>query len=418
MNTPIPAPNPTDINGVIHRVNRLGSASELLFSRLYRGIGKKARTSQQANAAQTGRIAPEDAPTRNTPADDDELRRLRAILATIDEGIVMQDNEGRVVLINPAARDLLGSVKAFWASELGTMFADFRTLATGEAGIAPLSEPTRVQVNNRIIGARMGAVADEDGERLGTIIVLRDVTSDVVSERLKDQFVAAITHELRTPMAVIKGASEVLIAQSDKGQPGSRRLLQTLSKNVDILDRMIVELLDISELGDNHFAVQNVPLTVEGLIWSVVNGMRPEIKRAGLDVSVMLRDTSRLNVTGDDQRLSWALGHLLQNAVRYTEAGGHVVMTAFMGSDRGGTRYGMIQVADTGVGISARDLPHIFERFYRGEPRTPNGKLLDPRGLGQGLFIARRVTEAHGGYLSVSSQPGHGSVFTMALPIQ
>jgi len=74
-------------------------------------------------------------------------------------------------------------------------------------------------------------------------------------------------------------------------------------------------------------------------------------------------------------------------------------------------------VIDTGVGIGERDLPNIFDRFYRGEPRTASGKLLDPRGLGQGLFVAKTVTEAHGGWLNVHSQPGQGSVFTMTLPV-
>lgn len=406
---PIP-PDPQTLTGAIVRVNRLGFASERLFSRLYRGIGRRAHAAQPSDM-------PDGTPSETPESTDTELQRLRGVLATIDEGVIMQDNEGRVVLINTAARDLLGSIKTFWSSELGTLFANYREEVTTEAGIAPLSEPTRVQVNNKIVGARLGAVADEDGQRLGTIIVLRDVTSDVLSERLKDQFVTAITHELRTPMAVIKGASEVLMAQAEIGNPANMRMLQTLSKNVDVLDRMILELLDISELDENHFAVHRNALTVEELLWNVVNGMRPEIKRAGLDVSVMLRDTPQLQLAGDDQRLRWALGHLIQNAIRYTEKGGHIVLTAFLGSDRRGSRYGMIQVADTGVGISERDLPHIFERFYRGEARNPAGKLLDPRGLGQGLFIARRVTEAHGGYLSVHSTRGQGSVFTMALPV-
>jgi len=328
----------------------------------------------------------------------------------------MQDNEGRVVLINAAARELLGSIKTFWESELGRLFASYRSVAAAEAGISPLSEPTRVQVNNRIIGARLGAVADEDGVRLGTIIVLRDITKDALSERLKDRFITAVTHELRTPMTVIKGISEVLIAQSKNGTPASPKLLQTLSRNVDVLDRMIVDLLDISELSDENFTVEKAPVNLEELLWNVVRGMRRDIARAGLDISVMIRDTSALRIVGDDMRLRWAMGHLLQNAVRYTEAGGHIVVTAFIGTDRRSARYGMVQVADTGAGIAERDLPHIFERFYRGEARTPSGKLIDPRGLGQGLFIVRKIAEAHGGYVSVSSQPGQGSVFTMALP--
>jgi signal transduction histidine kinase len=397
---PIP-PNPQTVSGALFRVNSLGSASEKLFTRLYRGI----RTRNTAAA-----------PTPPDPASDEEVKRLQAVLAALDDGIVMQDNEGRVVLINAAARELLGSIKTFWESELGRLFASYRSVAAAEAGISPLSEPTRVQVNNRIIGARLGAVADEDGVRLGTIIVLRDITKDALSERLKDRFITAVTHELRTPMTVIKGISEVLIAQSKNGTPASPKLLQTLSRNVDVLDRMIVDLLDISELSDENFTVEKAPVNLEELLWNVVRGMRRDIARAGLDISVMIRDTSALRIVGDDMRLRWAMGHLLQNAVRYTEAGGHIVVTAFIGTDRRSARYGMVQVADTGAGIAERDLPHIFERFYRGEARTPSGKLIDPRGLGQGLFIVRKIAEAHGGYVSVSSQPGQGSVFTMALP--
>ncbi|HEX2907089.1 MAG TPA: HAMP domain-containing sensor histidine kinase, partial [Phototrophicaceae bacterium] len=185
------------------------------------------------------------------------------------------------------------------------------------------------------------------------------------------------------------------------------------SRNVDILDRMIVELLDISEMSASAFSIRRDPVNLEELIWNVVNGITPEVKRAHLDVTVMLRDVERLQVVGDDQRLRWSLGHLLQNAIRYTEAGGHIIVMA-SGSD---ARNVTIQVVDTGVGITKKDLPHIFERFYRGEPRTASGKLLDPRGLGQGLFVARSVTESHGGYLTVRSEPGQGSIFTMVLPV-
>ena len=116
-----------------------------------------------------------------------EIERLNSILASIDQGVIMQDNEGRLVLVNEAARKLLGSIKAFWQSELGTLFNNFREVTAVDSELSPLSEPTRVQINNRIIGAQLAAVADEAGNRLGTIIVLRDVTREALSDRLKDQ---------------------------------------------------------------------------------------------------------------------------------------------------------------------------------------------------------------------------------------
>lgn len=400
-----PTPDPQEITAAIKQVDGLGTASERLFSRLYRTFLRRSRVSWDELAAQNR------AYQRQLEQREAEIERLNAILATIDEGVIMQDNDGRLVMFNNAARELLGSVKSFWQSELGTLFNNYRDIATVDSEISPLSEPTRVQVNNRIIGAQLAAVADEAGRRLGTIIVLRDVTRETLSERLKDQFVTAISHELRTPMAVIKGVSEVM-QNLGENQPPNRKLLETLSRNVDILDRMIVELLDISELTTDEFTVRRNRVRVEELIWNTINGLMPEIRRAQLDVALMAGRAKRLYISGDAEKLRWAFGHLLQNSIRYTEPGGHVLITA----SRTDPTQITLQVSDTGVGISERDLPHIFERFYRGEPRTASGKVLDPRGLGQGLFIARRVTEAHGGYLSVRSQQGQGSVFTMVLP--
>jgi two-component system sensor histidine kinase BaeS len=213
-------------------------------------------------------------------------------------------------------------------------------------------------------------------------------------------------------MAVIKGASELITNQPDRLP--NPKFLDTISRNVDILDRMIVELLDISEMTANAFQVRRDSIDFEELIWQVEGGMRPEVKKAKLDVMVMMKDVHRLRVAGDQQRLRWALGHLLQNSIRYTESGGHITLIAGPSGDS----HIAIQVIDNGVGISNRDMPHIFDRFYRGEPRTKSGKLLDPRGLGQGLFVARTVTEAHGGYLTVQSDVGQGSIFTMVLPGQ
>lgn len=215
-------------------------------------------------------------------------------------------------------------------------------------------------------------------------------------------------------MTVIKGASEVL-AGLPEDQPVNRRLLNTLTRNVDILDRMVVELLDISEMGAETFSVRDDHVDVEPLLWSIVSSMTPEMSKAKIDLSFMMRDTQKLIVNGDSQRLRWAFGHLLQNSIRYTEASGHIVIAA--GLDEENSNYIAVDVIDSGVGISEKDLPHIFERFYRGEPRTNSGKLLDPRGLGQGLFVAKTVADAHKGYLSVKSKEGEGSAFTMYLPI-
>ncbi len=401
--------DPNDVSGALERVDALGSASERLFSRVYRTLGLRRQFETELRKRddfirrQHGKIAQRD----------EDIEKLSAILATISEGVIVQDNEGRVIMVNTAARDLLGTIKNFWESELGVLYNRYRSAQTITLGseLVPMGDPQRVSVNNRIVGAQAAVLADDHGRRIGTVILLRDVTTDVLSERLKDQFITAISHELRTPMAVIKGVSEVITAQTEKGQLNTR-LLETLSRNVDVLDRMIVELLDISELATGSFAVRRDPVQVEELLWNVIKGQQPEIRRASLDVSFMVCDSEYLTLLGDEPRLRWAFGHLLQNAVRYTEHGGHIIVTARLHDNQ----QIAVQVVDTGVGIAEKDIPHVFDRFYRGEARTPAGKLIDPRGLGQGLFIARRVTEAHGGYLGVRSQTGQGSIFSAYLP--
>jgi two-component system phosphate regulon sensor histidine kinase PhoR len=404
-------PPPSDVGGALTRVNRLGTATERLFSRLYTTLNRRSREQQEVVRRLNAQKLRNQQLMQVVQRREGEIDRLNGILASIDEGIIMQDTEGRIVLVNQSARQLLGSQKAFWESELGSLFDAYRDVTTLDSELTPLAEQTRVQINNRILGAQLAAVANNDGDRLGTMIVLRDVTRDALGDRLKDQFITAISHELRTPMAAIKGMSEVILGQPE-GKPINRRFLETIGRNVDILDRMIVELLDISEMSADAFSIRQDAVEIQNVIWNVVNGMMPEIRRAQLEAWMMASDSEHLTVTGDDERLRWALGHLLQNSVRYTEPGGHIFVTA----RRQEGEQIAIQVVDTGVGISEKDLPHIFERFYRGEPRTSSGKLLDPRGLGQGLFIARRVSEAHKGYLTVRSSPGAGSIFTMILP--
>jgi signal transduction histidine kinase len=420
-----PPPNDTNqraaaISGILGGIHQLGSAADQFFSRLYRGLHRRAQNEQhEATRRQLEVIRDHHVELRRVVHERErEIERLSSVLATLDEGIIMQDLDGRIVLLNKAARNLLGigSHKTFWDSELGAMFDQHRHITSGENEITPVGDLKRVQVNNKILGAQLAVVFDEQGMRIGTMIVLRDVTREALAERLKNQFVLGISHELNTPMQVIKGASE-LIANSPEGQAPNRRYLELLTRNVDILNRMVVELLDLSEMGAGNLEIRQDVLPIETLVWGVVNGATPEVKKAKQDISVMMHKPQELYVQGDEQRLRWALGHLVQNASRYTERNGRitVMVSRAVAQDDQFARI-VIQVADNGVGISDKDLQHIFEQFYRGEPRTTSGKLLDPRGLGQGLFIARTVAESHGGYIRAQTEVGKGSVFTMVLP--
>ncbi len=313
--------------------------------------------------------------------------------------------------MNEPARQLLGSVRLFWESELGRMFEAARQTTPSSGEMESLGPPVRIQVNDRIIGAQLATVATPGGDPLGTLIVLRDITKEALADRLKDDFVTQITHELRTPLTAIKGMSEVLLGQPDD-RPPNRKFLEAIGRNAAILDRMIVELLDISEINAGSFAVHQQELALDELVFDVIKGLEPRIKKADVNVGVIVVNHARTHIIGDDRRLRWAIGHILDNSFNYTLSGGQI--TVCIGKVKGNRV--LLEVIDNGVGIADKDLPHIFEKFYRGDARTPNGKTIDPRGLGQGLYVARAVAEAHNGYLTATSTIGQGSKFTLALP--
>jgi signal transduction histidine kinase len=404
--------------GVLYFVDEFGGATQSFFERLYRGLSRKRASEKghtplpdpdnlsalrQANRELTARV--HEAET--------SAARLQAVFARIDEGVIMQSPEGRIVLMNDAAYRLLGSIKAFWESDLGRMFKRAHERANGGPEMEPVGDPIRVQINDRILGAQLAAVSGTRGSALGTLIVLRDVTREALADRLKDQFITQISHELRTPLTAIKGMSEVILSQPE-GKPPNRKFLEAIARNAAVLDRMIIELLDLSEISAGSFSIRREAVLLDELVLTALRGREAQINKAGLRMGLLLSGhRERPEVRGDERRLAWAVGHLLDNAIHYTQSGG--LITIRIGQRK--HEHLLMDVIDTGVGISERDMAHVFERFYRGEARTREGKTIDPRGLGQGLFIARAVAEAHGGYLIANSTPGYGSKFTLGLPL-
>lgn len=408
-----------DLGTVIQRVHQLGAATETIFSHLYASLNRRKRQAERDAAVaqiteQIQLLARRNRQLRNMVKDREiESERLHTILASISEGIIMQDTTGRIIMMNEAASKLLGSEQQFWDSELGVFFTEHKDHDPVGAELALLGEARQVRIQDRVLGAQIIAIHDEEEQRAGTIMVLRDVTQDDLTTRMKKSFVTHISHELITPLAPMRVASEILLNTPDD-QPPNRRMLDMISQNIDILDRMVREMIDMSSMTSGDFSIQKKPLQVEEVIWNVVDDFSGDIQDAKLDVTVMLRDTEDLHIEGDEKYLTWALGNLVRNAIQYNQPQQHIIITAKRNPQN--TSELLVSVIDSGVGISKEDQSNIFNLFYRGEPRTESGKRLDPRGLGQGLFVSRTVAKAHGGNLSVQSELYKGSTFTLALP--
>lgn len=414
-----------EIGETVGQVHKFGSASESLFRRIYRGLYRRGelestlRHQSRLLQTQTQRNASllqlQDQQQRALQNRASELKRLQAVLGSMDDGIVVQDRDGRVTMMNRGAQTMLGSKRAFWEGELGAFYERYRGVQQVGAELSPLGESVELALNHRILRAHLVAIGDDDGGRIGTVTVLRDVTYDALAQRLKDGFVSHIAKDMEAPISIMKLAGELLAGQpEDAGF--NRQLLQKLLANVELLDRLLLELLDIAALTAGNLDVARELVDIEDWLWSVVSDMGAETDRRGIDLLVMTRRISGLHIKGDDKRLRWALGHLIRNGAQFNRSGGYVAISSASGSIAG-KDYAIVRVCDNGIGISAADLPHIFERFYRGQAGTNDGKSM-PAGLGQGLFVARGICEAHGGFIQAQSRRNVGSAFTMGLPLQ
>jgi signal transduction histidine kinase len=402
-----------DVDGILKRVHLLGSATEELFSRLYGGLNRRKQLAEAA--AQVSQMEFRNRQLRRALKQKSiQTERLNAILGSISEGIIMQDTEGRIVMMNEAAKELLGNQRNFWASQLGVMFNQNKDLPTISNELAPLGEAKQVMINNSSISAQIAAVTSQNGERIGTMMILRQSQqANDFDDRIKHSFVSHISHELITPLASMRVASEVL-RNTPPDKPVNRRMLEIVGNNIDLLDRMVTEMLDMSAMTSGNLTVLHEPIALEDLVWDVVKSFEDDFLEAKLDVFVMLKHTDNLRLLGDKKKLQWALSNLVRNAIQYNEAGRTVWVGA--GIDHNSPEEIVLEVADTGVGISEKDMPYIFDLFFRGEAINSKGRKLDPRGLGQGLFVSRTIALAHGGNLTANSIQHEGSNFSLRLP--
>ena len=401
-----------DVGGVLKRVHLLGSATEELFNRVYGGLNRRKKITEAME--QLDKMEVRNRQLRDALKEKSiETQRLTGILASISEGIIMQDTEGRIVMMNSAAENILGSNKNFWSTELGILFRESLNIPSIGNEIVPLGEAKRVVVNDRAVSAQITSISDQDNERIGTLMILRDVTEDDISTRMKNSFVTHISHELITPLAPMRVASEILKHTPDDKAPNPR-MLELISKNVDILDRLVTEMLDMSAMTSGDFQIKREELILEELVLDILNGFKPDIDDGKLEVFLMFKHSEDLTFRGDKKNLRWAMSNILRNAIQYTLPNNSIWIAA--GSERNKPHEIFFEVADSGVGISEEDQPRVFDLFYRGDARTQTGKKLDPRGLGQGLFVSKTIAQAHNGNLTVTSAPQQGSTFRLTLP--
>jgi PAS domain S-box-containing protein len=347
-------------------------------------------------------------------------RRDELVLASVGEGILALDADGRVTVANPAAAAMLGGN----VDELmGKHHTELANDPHGEGSDAPsrhaidqtLAHGQVRYVESDVFWRNDGSSFSveylctpilEHGRSYGAVILFRDVTERRAVERMKEEFVSIVSHELRTPLTSIRG-SLGLIASGMLGEVPERgqRMLDIAITNSDRLVRLINDILDIEKLDSGGVKMNLQPSNTADLMTQAAETMRALANESGVSLAVTPA-WAQLNV--DPDRILQALTNLLSNAIKFSDWGGRVWMSA----ERHGGEI-VFEVHDQGRGIPPHRLETIFERFQQVDASDAREK----GGTGLGLSICRSIVEQHGGRIWAESTPGKGSTFRFSLPV-
>ncbi|HUO86639.1 MAG TPA: ATP-binding protein [Thermoanaerobaculia bacterium] len=353
-----------------------------------------------------------------------ERDHLQAILASMSEGVLVVDGEGRVMLANPEFRRLFalgrGELAGRRPLELVRQPELADLVAEALAGEEARREEVEVETDEgrrtlSLAGAALSARRREpspshddrgDDPGRGAVIVARDTSELVRLARMRSDFVANVSHELKTPLTAIRGYSETLRDGALDEAATARRFLDRILDQSRRLELLLDDLLTLSRLESPEAPVERQPIDLRRLLERAVETVASHARQREVELRLEIGDDLP-TLTGDPHALERLLLNLLDNAVKYNRPGGSVLVgLAAVGSEI------EITVADTGIGIPSAALDRIFERFYR----VDKGRSRDEGGTGLGLAIVKHVAQSHGGRVEVTSRPGEGSTFRVSLP--
>jgi len=359
-----------------------------------------------------------------------ETERSSQVLTAMTEGVLVVDAGGRLLRSNPAAERILGAdlagaegsplvvaarsfpsqALAQKARQAGRALSEVVELPNGRSlavEVVPLQSP----------GAQGSSAAPEDARRAWEstgpmLFVVRDETARRATERMRRDFATNVSHELKTPLASLSLLAQTLTSVIREDPERAEEFAAQLSAQVERLTGLTTDLLTLSRLEETEAVptINLAPVDLARIAADTLEEVRPQAD--GKQHELTLHAPQELTVRGDDVSLRTLVRNLLDNAVRYTEPGGHIDLRLQTEQDPQGREWATLSVTDDGVGIPLADQRRVFERFYR----VDKARSRDTGGTGLGLSIVRHVAESHGGRVELESTVGVGSTFTVRLP--
>ena len=341
-----------------------------------------------------------------------DRNKTLAILSSMTEGIIAVDETERILHLNDAAARML-RIEAGPATGMhvweAVRVSDICSLVTrvvrGEES-ADAEIRTSVAFGERELELHGTRMTDSDGEVRGAVLVIIDVTELRRLENIRTDFVSNVSHELKTPLTVISGLLESILQDPRMEEATRQRFLVKVHAQARRLNDLVQDLLSLSRAERPQRATDRQVLDLRGSLRESASAVEPLVAEKGLEFELALPDQG-LPVKADSESLRQVFDNLLSNACRYTAGGGRIEVRA----RRAGERI-LVEIEDTGIGIDSRHHERVFERFYRVD--TARSRELG--GTGLGLAIVKHVVHGLGGDVSLSSEPGVGSVFIVGLP--
>jgi len=336
---------------------------------------------------------------------------LEAVMAHMSDGLLILDAAGTLLLVNPAAERIFG-VEAQFAMgrrliEVVHHFELDTLVRQADRERVPLVRELEVhQPQRRAIRVQANPVWGGRGEFAGTVVAVQDITDLRRTYLIRQEFIANVSHELRTPLASLRALAETLLDGALRDRDAGPRFLGRIVSEIDRLTLLVNDLLDLSAIESGSAKMEMTPVALGVVARDVTTKFRPVAEQRQVELRIDALDDLP-DVWGDEARLVQAFVNLVDNALKYTPAGGVVRLSARVEGD-----LVAVTVADTGLGIAPEHLPRIFERFYRVDPSR--SRLLG--GTGLGLSIVKHIVTSHGGRVEVQSTEGRGSQFTLLIP--
>ncbi len=347
-----------------------------------------------------------------------EHKKLETIVTYLHDGVIAFTADGKVMHINQSIKDLLGDNydENFSFLKFTSLFgidysSDFNVeYVDRDSDSEDGCNFSDIMYNGKVLDVNFGEInyMTENESKSGILAVIHDETGRYELDKSRREFVANVSHEMRTPLTSIKGACETILADRDMDDKMKEFFLQMAVDECDRMTRIVSDLLVLSRLDNRRTNWSIQRFGVEDELTHICEVMRVDAEAHSHKLTCSAEENLP-EITADKERIEQVVINIISNAVKYTPDGGTISVRAKKASK--GVE---ISIADTGIGIPKEDVPHIFERFYRVE----KSRTSETGGTGLGLAIAKEIVEAHGGTISVDSKFGEGTTVTIWLPIE